>query len=85
MIVLQKTIELNDITSRDAGTYVCSANNGRNSIEVPKVLRVTGIVPYFAQAPTSYVALPTLPDAYVHFVFEISFRPETGDGIAKNH
>ena len=51
-----------------AGTYVCRANStsgsgGGGFAEVTVVLVVTGLVPYFAQAPTSYMALETLPEA----------------------
>lgn len=67
--------------SVDAGTYICSATNSRTKLDVPTVLVVTGIVPYFAQAPTSYLALNTLPDAYIQFNFEISFKPQNNEGL----
>lgn len=80
LFFFQQFIQLNDISAKDAGTYICTASNDQTSIDYPKVLVVTGIVPYFAQAPISYLALPTLPDSYMHFSFEISFKPERGDG-----
>jgi hypothetical protein len=49
-------------------------------MDIPTVLVVTGVVPYFAQAPTSFMALPTLPDAYLQFNIEVSFKPESADG-----
>ncbi|KAF5283747.1 hypothetical protein FQR65_LT02641 [Abscondita terminalis] len=76
-----RTIQINEVKGSDAGTYVCTASNSATSIDVPTVLVVTGIVPYFAQAPNSFIALPTIPDAYVQLNFEISFKPETQDGL----
>jgi len=35
-------------------------------------LVVTGIVPYFAQAPISYLQFPTLPDAYLEFKIQVN-------------
>lgn len=67
--------------SADAGTYTCSASSGVRSTEVPVILVVTGIVPYFTQAPYSYITLPTLADSYIQFSFEISIKPERGDGL----
>lgn len=66
--------------AEDAGTYVCTARNGEETMDIPTVLVVTGVVPYFAQAPLSYMQLPTLPDAYTQFDIEISFKPEAPDG-----
>lgn len=65
----------------DASTYTCSARNRVTSIDVPIILVVTGIVPYFTQAPNSYLTLPTLGDAYKQFSFEISFKPENENGL----
>lgn len=71
---------MNDIGSNDAAIYNCAASNGHKTMDIPTILVVTGIVPYFAQAPNSYVALPTYPDAYYTLSFEISIKPENGDG-----
>jgi hypothetical protein len=49
-------------------------------MDIPTVLVVTGVVPYFAQAPTSFMTLPTLPDAYLEFNIEVSFKPESAHG-----
>ena len=67
--------------AEDAGTYVCTARNADEIMDIPTVLVVTGVVPYFAQAPLSYMQMPTLPDAYMQFDIEISFKPESPDGI----
>ena len=68
------------MSSRHAGTYICSASNGKGHIDIPTIVVVTGIVPYFAQAPNSFVALPPLPDSFIQFNFEISFKPESSNG-----
>lgn len=81
MFSLQKNIVLNDLGSIDAGTYTCSASSGTTNIDVPIILVVTGIVPYFTQAPNSYITLPTLGDSYMQFAFEISFKPENDNGL----
>ena len=60
---------------------MCSASSGTKSTDVPIILVVTGIVPYFTQAPNSYITLPTLGDSYIQFNFEISFKPENGNGL----
>lgn len=38
------------------------------------------LVPYFAQRPLSYLVYPGIRDAYTNIDFEISFKPERGDG-----
>jgi hypothetical protein len=45
------------------------------------ILIVSGLVPHFAQAPVSYISLDTLPDAYLAFDVEVSFKPENPDGL----
>ncbi|RZB41729.1 basement membrane-specific heparan sulfate proteoglycan core protein, partial [Asbolus verrucosus] len=79
--VYSHSIQLNDITSSDAGIYICTQTKGQRKIETPTVLVVTGIVPHFTQAPTSYITLRTLPDAYLQFNFEVSFKPQNSDGL----
>jgi hypothetical protein len=49
-------------------------------MDIPTVLVVTGVMPYFVKAPSSYTVLPTLPDAYLQFNIEVSFKPESADG-----
>ncbi len=66
--------------AEDAGTYICTASNDDETMDIPTVLVVTGVVPYFAQAPLSYMQLRTLPNAYMQFDIEISFKPEAPDG-----
>ena len=38
------------------------------------------LVPYFQQDPASYITYRTLPDAYLEFDVDMSFRPEATDG-----
>jgi hypothetical protein len=49
--------------------------------EVSTILVVTGVVPYFAQAPISYKQYRTLPDAYLDLDIAISFKPKSEDGL----
>ncbi|CAG9863069.1 unnamed protein product [Phyllotreta striolata] len=76
-----KTIQLNDVDGSDAGAYTCTASNNARTINVPVILVVTGIVPYFTQASNSYIMIPTLADSYIQFSFEISFKPQQDTGL----
>ncbi|CAM1304488.1 HSPG2 (predicted) [Pycnogonum litorale] len=71
---------ISNVRADDAGIYVCTIKNDETSIDVPTILVITGVVPYFSQSPSSYLSLPTLP-AYVEFDIEISLKPEKPDGI----
>lgn len=77
---MQNKIQLSKVRAEDAGTYICNVSNSIVSTEVPKVLVVTGVVPKFNQGPRSYIALPSLPDSYLRFNIEVSFKPEHYDG-----
>ncbi|XP_017764583.1 PREDICTED: basement membrane-specific heparan sulfate proteoglycan core protein-like isoform X4 [Eufriesea mexicana] len=79
--IFESKLKLISVKVEDAGIYVCTANNNRENIEIPTVLVVTGVVPHFSQAPLSYIALPPLPDSYLKFNIEISFKPQSYDGI----
>ncbi|CAG2167829.1 unnamed protein product, partial [Oppiella nova] len=74
-------LTLRNVRGQDSGTYICTAKNDYVSIDIPHVLVVTGVVPYFSQTPLSYMVRPTLPDAYLTFDVEISFRPEDPNGL----
>lgn len=74
-------MKLINVKAEDAGTYICSVNNNHENIEIPTVLVVTGVVPYFSQAPRSFIALSPLRDSYLKFNIEISFKPQSYDGI----
>ncbi|XP_050453317.1 basement membrane-specific heparan sulfate proteoglycan core protein isoform X8 [Cataglyphis hispanica] len=78
---LENKLKLTNVKAEDAGTYICVGYNGQARVEVPTVLVVTGVVPNFSQAPESYIAFPPLPDSYLKFNIEISFKPENYDGI----
>lgn len=79
---MQEWLIINEARAQDAGTYVCIAENAHAKLDIPVILVVTGVVPYFAQAPVSYMVLPTLPDAYLNFDIEVSFKPESLDGTS---
>lgn len=79
--ILQNKLKLINVKADDAGTYICTATNGAETSEVPTVLVVTGVVPYFNQAPQSWIALPPLSEAYLKFNIEVSFKPEIYDGL----
>ncbi|XP_063241894.1 basement membrane-specific heparan sulfate proteoglycan core protein isoform X7 [Bacillus rossius redtenbacheri] len=74
-------LTITDVRGQDAGTYVCTAQNENMKMDIPTVLVVTGVVPYFAQAPTSYMVFPTLPDGYLEFDITVSFKPESANGL----
>lgn len=42
---------------------------------------MTGVLPYFPQAPTSYLAFNTLQNAYIKYNFEVTFKPEHENGL----
>lgn len=71
---------ITDVKAHDAGTYVCMAQNAQTKVDIPVTLIVTGVVPHFPQAPSSYMVFPTLPDAYLNFDIEVSFKPEDSNG-----
>nr|QYB17310.1 heparan sulfate proteoglycan [Laodelphax striatellus] len=77
----QRRLVIPYATSADAGLYVCSAQSGDIRINIPTILTVTRAVPFFSQAPVSYIAVPTLRDANLEFEIEISFKPEQYDGL----
>lgn len=79
--VYESNLILTNVTAEEAGTYICTVNNDHESIEIPTVLVVTGVVPYFSQAPISYISLPPVRDSYLKFNIEVSFKPESRDGI----
>ncbi|XP_012342709.1 basement membrane-specific heparan sulfate proteoglycan core protein isoform X12 [Apis florea] len=79
--IFESKLKLINVKTEDAGTYICSVNNNHENIEIPTVLVVTGVVPYFSQAPRSFIALSPLRDSYLKFNIEISFKPQSYDGI----
>lgn len=74
-------MRLVNVQAKDAGTYVCTETDHGHTIDVPTTLVVTGAIPYFPQAPNSYIVYPKLEDAYMKFNFEVTFNPERPDGL----
>ena len=79
-LVQSSMLIMEQVRTSHAGTYVCKVNNSLEVEHVSSTLMVTGIVPYFVQAPRSYIEMDTLPDAYLSFNLEISFKPESLTG-----
>ncbi|XP_054087671.1 basement membrane-specific heparan sulfate proteoglycan core protein isoform X23 [Zeugodacus cucurbitae] len=75
-------LELQDVQANDAGTYICTSSTpDGQSVDYPVILVVTGAIPRFHQEPISYMSFPTLPESYIKFNFDITFRPEQADGL----
>lgn len=74
-------MRLINIQASDAGTYVCTASGNGQSTEVPTTLVVTGAIPFFPQAPKSYMIFPKIEDAFMKFNFEVTFKPQRENGI----
>lgn len=78
----QNKLSLDGVQANDAGTYICTASyRDGETVDFPSILVVTGAIPQFRQEPRSYMSFPTLPDSSFKFNFELTFRPETGDGL----
>lgn len=72
-------LDVPDVGVDDAGLYVCTGRNNERSVDLPTLLIVTGVVPRFEEK--SYLSLATLPRAYLIFDIEISFKPESLNGL----
>ncbi|XP_041062394.1 basement membrane-specific heparan sulfate proteoglycan core protein isoform X1 [Carcharodon carcharias] len=69
-------------TTEHTGTYVCTAMNEQGTETAYAMLKVRERkIPYFTQDPISYIALPTIKDAYHEFEIRITFRPDTADAL----
>ncbi|XP_078095298.1 basement membrane-specific heparan sulfate proteoglycan core protein isoform X4 [Mustelus asterias] len=69
-------------TTEHTGTYVCTATNEQGTETAYAMLKVRERkIPYFTQDPISYIAVPTIRDAYHEFEIRITFRPDTADGM----
>ncbi|XP_044852234.1 basement membrane-specific heparan sulfate proteoglycan core protein isoform X5 [Mauremys mutica] len=70
------------VKPEDAGIYVCTASNRQGKVTAFSMLKVRErVVPYFTQNPQTFLALPTIKDAYKKFEIQISFRPDAADGM----
>nr|XP_026490200.1 basement membrane-specific heparan sulfate proteoglycan core protein isoform X1 [Vanessa tameamea] len=75
----ERILSLESVSEADAGTYICRVTNNRARVETRATLRIVGVVPKFNG--DSWLALPTLKDAYMQFDIEISFKPSDPNGI----
>ncbi|XP_050360631.1 basement membrane-specific heparan sulfate proteoglycan core protein isoform X15 [Nymphalis io] len=75
----ERILSLGRVSEADAGTYICRVTNNRARVENRATLRIVGVVPKFNG--DSWLALPTLRDAYMQFDIEISFKPSDPNGI----
>ncbi|XP_078281510.1 basement membrane-specific heparan sulfate proteoglycan core protein [Rhinoraja longicauda] len=67
---------------KHTGTYVCTATNDQGTETAYAMLKVRERkVPYFTQSPISYIAVPTIKDAYHEFEIKITFRSDAADGM----
>ncbi|XP_071516712.1 basement membrane-specific heparan sulfate proteoglycan core protein-like isoform X3 [Panulirus ornatus] len=78
-VVQDAILDIPEVHIQDAGLYVCTGSNQERSIDLPTLLVVSGVVPRFRES--SYLSLATLPRAFVTFVVEISFKPESPEGL----
>uniref|UniRef100_A0A8C8S4Q0 Heparan sulfate proteoglycan 2 n=1 Tax=Pelusios castaneus TaxID=367368 RepID=A0A8C8S4Q0_9SAUR len=70
------------VKPEDAGIYVCTAFNRQGKVTSFSMLKVRErVVPYFTQNPQAFLPLPTIKDAYKKFEVQITFRPDTADGM----
>lgn len=78
-----QSLTISDATAEDSGTYICigASSHPHHSVDVTTVLVVTGAVPQFTQTPLSYMSLSTLPESYLKFDIEISFKPDDRNGL----
>lgn len=79
--LFQSELRLIEVQASDAGTYVCRATYAGGSTDIPTILVVTGAIPYFPQAPNSYMSFPKMEDVLYKFHFEVTFRPARPDGV----
>ncbi|XP_017851563.1 basement membrane-specific heparan sulfate proteoglycan core protein isoform X4 [Drosophila busckii] len=71
-----------NVQANDAGSYICTGiYPDGESIDYPSILVVSGAIPQFQQQPLSYMSFPTLPNSAFMFNFEITFRPESANGL----
>lgn len=84
-VLLQPHLIIPSATYKDAGLYICTASNGIVTADIPKIILVVGAVPFFNQAPYSFLALPTLANGYLTLNIEITFKPESANGELLGH
>lgn len=79
--ITTERLSLADVQASDAGTYVCTVRHNGQRIDIPKILVVTGAIPFFPQSPRSYMAFNKIDKAFARFNFEVTFKPDQKDGL----
>jgi dystroglycan 1 len=74
-------LNINPLQDSDFGEYICEARNQLGIGEGVIVLERAEYVPYFGQSIQSYVAYPLIKDAYNSFDIEVTFKPESPNGL----
>jgi dystroglycan 1 len=70
-----------NMRDEDFGEYDCIARNKLGFAEAIIELLPGELIPYFEQNPESYLSYPTIDEAYRQFDIELSFKPQTTDGL----
>ncbi|XP_037075728.1 basement membrane-specific heparan sulfate proteoglycan core protein-like isoform X4 [Pollicipes pollicipes] len=81
LVTSRETLPIDVVRVDHAGMYVCTSRSALSSTDTSTVLLVTDVVPSFGASPNSYVSLETIPDAYLSFDVELSFRPARNTGL----
>ena len=75
------TLILHNLQQKDAGIYVCRANNSQDTQEVATVLTLKDLIPKFDQNPLSFMEIFSKHDAYLTLEIDIAFKPESEQGL----
>uniref|UniRef100_A0AAG5CPX2 Basement membrane-specific heparan sulfate proteoglycan core protein n=1 Tax=Anopheles atroparvus TaxID=41427 RepID=A0AAG5CPX2_ANOAO len=74
-------LTLTNVQAADAGTYVCSAKHGAQTVNALTTLVVNNVIPFFPQSPKSYIEYKSFDNVYSKFYFEVSFKPDKLNGL----
>ncbi|KFB41336.1 AGAP003656-PB-like protein [Anopheles sinensis] len=74
-------LTLTNVQASDAGTYVCSAKHGGQTVNALTTLVVNNVIPFFPQSPKSYIEYKSFDNVYSKFYFEVSFKPDKLNGL----
>ncbi|XP_058175045.1 basement membrane-specific heparan sulfate proteoglycan core protein [Anopheles ziemanni] len=74
-------LTLTNVQASDAGTYICSAKHGGQTVNALTTLVVNNVIPFFPQSPKSYIEYKSFDNVYSKFYFEVSFKPDKLNGL----